>query len=714
MTHAVIAASFAREPFYYIEIQIGSTVYRYCTARDLVPVGLDAIPCLKGVPSISPAEADSSGGPGLRASITVALSDFADQTAGGVNYWAKWRAVNPYYEGRRLSYFAGFVEGDTFDASNFIRRDYVIEKFDQSRAGVTFTGKDPLKLAANNKAQYPAASKGTLLAALTNSATSATLQPSGVGSEYPASGFVRVRSEVMAFTRSGDALTLTRAQYNTAATAHNAGDTVQLCAVINASAPAIVQTLLTAAGVSASYIPIAEWNAEASIYLPGNYATILTEPVGVTTLLKEIGEQAPHMLYWDDRANVIQFVAIKAPPSSGARELNASDHIINGSFDLKDDPDQRVTRVFVYFGQFDPTKKLDEASNYRQTFIRVDPTAETNYQGSKIKTVFSRWISDTNKAAAIRLAARIGRRFYNTPRRASLSVDVKDSDVWTGSPVKITHPMIADTSGAPKATDFQVISAADRGTQIALTALEWLYGPAVPEDADADATGKLVVISGEMYGLNLRTIFNAIYPSVDAADNVRFVFDGAAVIGSTSTATPAIDTGAWPELTTPPLLDVRGFIAGAGGKGEDSTGGGAGAGGIAIKLSSNVRINNSGTIGGGGGGGGRELVSSTRAAGGGGAGFNPGQPGSQTTSGPSSYVVAYAAAGTRTTGGQGAQVVTEGAEPETATGGYGGDLGQPGQTKTGAGGAAGLAIQRNGFTITYEGAGAGDIRGAIT
>lgn len=708
MSFASIAASFEREPFYFIEIQIGSTIYRYCTARGIIPAGLDAIPCLDGMPQTSAAEVDASGGPGIRASISCTLSDFADGTA---SYWAKWRAQNPYYEGARISYFSGFVVADTYDATKFRRRDYVLEKFQIRRGKVNFTGKDPLKLASNARAQYPQASRGSLLAALPVGTTTATLQPSGVGAQYPTSGFVRVRSEIMAYTRSGDALTLTRGQYNTAQAQHSAGDTVQLCAVLNDSAPNLVRTLLLAAGVASSYIPIAAWQAEASIYLPGNYSTILTEPVGVTTLLKELGEQAPHLLYWDDKANVIQFVAVKEPPDS-AQPLTWQDHIVADSFDVQDDPDARVTRVFVYFGQFDPTKKLDEPSNYQQTFIRIDPTAETNYGGSKIKTVFSRWISSVNKAAAIRLSARIGRRFYNTPRRVSFALDLKDSDVWTGSPVKITHPLITDTAGAPVATDFQVLSAAERPGVANYTALEFLYGPSVPEDADADTTGKVVVLSGEMQNINLRAIFDSIYPTLDPADDVRFVFDPAAVIGSTSTGTPSIVTGAWSTLTTPPLLDVRGLILGAGGAGAPSSGGAGGAGGIAISLGGPIRLNNSGLIAGGGGGGGYDMDATARAAGGGGAGYTPGAAGSQTFP-PDTVIARIPEPGTRTAGGLGALNTVGTSEPRTAEGGSGGGLGLPGDSKTSAGGAAGLAIKTNGYTITNTGAGAGDTRGGI-
>jgi hypothetical protein len=631
--------------------------------------------------------------------------------------------MHPFYEGGRLSVFSGFVVADAYNAANFTRRDYVIEKFSLTMSGASFTGKDPLKLASNNKAQIPSPSRGSLLAAITNVATSATLQPAGIGAQYPATGFVRIRAEVMSYTRSGDALTLTRGQYNTAATPHSAGDSVQICRVFSDSAPNLVRDILIAAGVPSEYIPIAEWQAEAAVFLPGNYSTILTAPTGATALLKELGEQAPHLLFWNDKTNRIDFIAVKAPPT-GARGLDWRDHIIADSFNAEDDPTLRVSRVFVYFGQFDPTKKLDEPANYQQTFIRVDPGAEADYGSPVTKAIYSRWISTVNKAAAIRLAARIGRRFFNTPRRIGLSVDVKDQDVWTGSAVKVTHPLITDTAGAPVATDFQIVSATEKPGKITYKAIEFLYGPSVPEDADADATGKLIVLSGELQNLNLRAVFDSIYPTLDPADDVRFIFDAAAVMGSSSTASPAIVTGTWAGLTTPPLLDVRGLILGAGGRGADAELGAAGgAGGVALDLQAPIRLNNSGTIGGGGGGGGSawgiigmQGNGSPQVgglAGGGGAGYNPGAAGGGGI--PPSYP------GQRLVGGDGVEIRGDFDGRYVMRSGDGGDIGQGGdggfvidQGTGGDGGAPGLAIRRNGFTITYTGAGAGNTPGGIS
>ena len=128
--------------------------------------------------------------------------------------------------------YSGYLEQDgSFNAANFEVRTYVIEQWDGiDTNGITkITAKDILKLASDDRAVAPKASIGKITLDMTTSTTSVNLTPTGIGSDYGSSGYVRIGSEVMAFTRSGDTLTLTRAQKGTTASTHKQGDTVQLC-----------------------------------------------------------------------------------------------------------------------------------------------------------------------------------------------------------------------------------------------------------------------------------------------------------------------------------------------------------------------------------------------------------------------------------------------------------------------------------------------------
>ncbi len=229
--------------------------FRFYQSRSPAPIGLagslvsgiDPIPNLLNV-SISPAKLDVSGGLGVRSSVTCTFTDHPYSDIGVDKYiddrtyiasdkgsfWTKLRARNPNYQNRSLRVLSGDLENGVFDINNFETRYYVVDSMNVTDGKCTIVAKDPLKLAGSKKAQAPAPSNGLLQSAITSGAASLTLTPAGVGnSEYPVSGKVLIKSEVMSFTRAGDVLTFTSAQNNTLATEHRANDTVQLCLEYN-------------------------------------------------------------------------------------------------------------------------------------------------------------------------------------------------------------------------------------------------------------------------------------------------------------------------------------------------------------------------------------------------------------------------------------------------------------------------------------------------
>jgi hypothetical protein len=170
------------------------------------------------------------------------------------------------------------------------------------------------------------------------------------------------------------------------------------------------------------------------------------------------------------------------------------------------------------------------------------------------------------------------------------------------------------------------------------------------------------------------------------------------VAGSSINGIYAVRTGDWAVLNTPPMIVNNGLIVGKGGDGAD-VGGSPGDGSGAIQLESDIRLDNSSTIGGGGAGGDFRTEGGAQAAGGGGGGYVNGEGGSGTTYSPTGDAtgVTQAQDGTNTTGGAGGSASgNTGGEPATASGESGGDLGQDTSTAN-----AGKAIDLNGFTVTY-------------
>lgn len=718
MAYDTVRKEFNRVPFAYVEIEVGGTTTRVCYDQDLPP-GLEAIPSMKqGAAKVTPAIIDLQGGLGQRSTLTVNFSESMDYNVWGtitnpVRYWARWRAENPYYRGGRISLFTGYIVNGLYDLSNFQQRDYVIETFAYTGSNISFTGKDPLKDADNDRAKAPAEVSGELSAAINDTATSLTLQPAGVGDlEYSASGWIRINDEVMSFTRVADVMTIVRAQYNTTASDHAEDDKVQECLVYDTETVSNItyDLLTTYGGIDTSYINKAEWDAESSSSFSTRYSTIITEPTGVNELIQEFAESAPHYVYYDDRANLIRFVALKQPPED-ALNLSYEANLLQGSVAVVDKQDMRISTVICNYGQFNPTVVLDDVTNYARTYIRVDSDSVTNYGTPKYKTIYSRWISQDNKSAAVLMTARIGRRFSDAPREISFSLDAKDIDIWTGDPCNVQTDLIVQSGGGYPFLPYQILSASEGKNNFQFKALEHTYGPAVDGDDDAeDPDIRLVYINGDndrLNNRNLRDVYEDVYglDPLDPGLDIRFIFESSCVAGSSTLADAGVNTGAWPELTTPILIDNRGLIVGIGGNGESASGTAATNGGVGLELDDDIRLDNSGIIGGGGAGG--DAVSNPdpdfggNFAGGGGAGYFNGQGGAGSTANDPTAILILAQPGTNTTGGNGATV------DGLIKGEDGADLGDNATTATG-----GNAIALNGNTITYINA--GDIRGTIS
>lgn len=678
------------------------------------------IPALLSI-NITPAEIDLKGGIGSRSRVTLKFKDFPTDDKDADPYidertliarengtfWTKLRARNPNYQNRKIVLTSCYLVDGFYRASNSKFRTFYIDSMDVSNGVCTITAKDPLKLASSGKALAPAVSNGQLDADLTAAATTATLKPVGVGdTDYAASGKIRINNEVLSFTRVTDTLTLTRAQNNTTAVEHSENDTVQQCLEYNDQVNVIVEDLLTNyANIDPDFIPTETWQDEIDTFISGLLDGIVTKPTDVNKLLKELSESMPHYLWWDEEEQEINLTALKAPPTD-ADVLDMDGNLVKQSVKLKDKPQMRLSTIVVNFGQFDPTKKLDEPSNYQQSYERKDQNSIEKYGSNEVRVINSRWISSGNKAAALQLAALYGRRFSDIPRHISFDLDPKDSDVWIGQSRSINHRDILDFNGVPIDTIFQILSARE-SKLFNYTALEYTYGEALPDDeGGGDPNVDLVILSVDQLNANLRTIYDTLFPAPDAATEAKFIVEDGVIVGSDTPSNIAMQTGTWPAGATLTLVN-NGYIVGAGGAGQHaSSSPSAIGGGLGLDLNHDLTLVNNNIIGGGGGGGGYDINTqggdSASCDGGGGAGSIAGAKGGGLTwdlSGEPT-TVRNSESGNIDTGGAGARVTYIGATEIIAAAGNGGNLGQAGGSATGSGGSGGFAIDKNGNTLT--------------
>tara|TARA_R110000796_G_scaffold148262_7_gene265154 strand:- start:5249 stop:7804 length:2556 start_codon:yes stop_codon:yes gene_type:complete len=708
--------------------------YKFCSARSPHPFKMNnIIPCLSDV-NIAPASIDAKGGIGARTSVSVQMDDLPSSDRNGIDpylsertynafdvglFFVKWRTRNANYENYQARVLSGYIVDNTYVKSNFEVRYYVLSTMTATNGSAGFTFKDPLQLISNKKALAPMPSNGVLSSDITNNATSLNLQPSGIGDdEYPASGIIKIKSEVARFTRSGDALTLARGQFNTLATEHKSGDTAQICLNYDGTRSVdLVQAelLIKYSGLPSITIPRGIWKEEAGDFLISNPNRLITDPTLVDSLVSQLCEQWPHKLFWNDRSRRVEFVALKAPPNSATNSLTFSKNLLELS--VSDQPSMQLSTIFVMYGQFDPTKKVDEKDNYQITTSRVNVDAIARYNSNNSIVIYAPWISAGNGAAARRISTLKGRRFGIVPRQIAFALEDKDSLTWLGDVKSILHPDISDQNGNPIATNFEITQASE-GDTFTYQALEFNYDEALAQD---DAIGVGVVdLPIDERNINLRDKYNAIYGTPTSSTVAKFIVYSGVVIGSTSVSVASLVTGNWPAGASVTLqLNSGSAVVGFAGSGS-SAGNLNGTNGFdAISLAYDLTIVNDGTIGGGAGGGGSRNQAGYIAAGGGGAGDISGNAGTSDTTGQGTLTsVQSAQNGTPEAGGSGARINYNSAgEPFILIGGAGGSLGQNGADGQGDGigsngGLAGKAVDLNGNILTQPVS--GDIFGTVS
>ena len=616
--------------------------YRHCEGRSFLPANLVAVPDIESV-ELSPARIEIGGGLGVRASATITMRDApssdieADKyvseridgtaDADGDAYnptlrgtrWGKFKARNPFYTGSICEVFSGYITDGVFDIDNFQRRTYVIEVIDgpSSSGVVRLVAKDPLKLTDIDRAQAPQPSVGRLGASITDTDTEFTLEPEGVGDlDYPSSGLVRINDEIMSFSRTGDSMTVARAQEGTEADEHSGSGTVQLCLVYQTTTVAdVIFDLATEyADIPAEFIDKSAWDTESADNFPFPVNAVISEPVAVKDLLIEIAESAPHQLWWDERVNLINFQAIKEPPSSTV-VLNDNSNFIADSVRLEDKPEKRISQVWFYFGQRNRTKSVNEINNYRQIYVRADAQQEQNYGSRRIKTVRSRWINAAAIDFVTRSASLIGRRFSRVPREATFALTSKDSDIWLGDIVGIRHRNQQDETGAELVRNYQITSVSESASVFQYRAMEVLFAAPLPQD-DVDPSVTLIASNGDRNVVISDLFVENFGPIPSTPLTVNYLVPDGVTVGGTTDFIAALQPGAFPSNITVNVI-VEGRVQGAGGAGGNggsleggvATDGSHGAPGkvafrVGVSFAGDCSITVNGELWGGGGGGG--------------------------------------------------------------------------------------------------------------
>jgi hypothetical protein len=412
---------------------------------------------------------------GARAVATVALMDFPFNDVGFDPYpstrsynpvtrgsfWTKWLARNPYHVGYTLRIYDGYF-GD--DLSAMIMREYSIEKIDASRSSVRITAKDILRKITDNQIKAPALSNGALALAIGAADTSFTVA-GAVLADYPATGWVRIGSEMIAYTSrvtSGSNLVfsgLTRGALNTTAASQSLNARVQrVLAYIDTPFSDIIYDLLTVWGeIPAAFITKPDWDAEfdewRSLY---RFTGYVTEPTDVDRLVGELCQQGLANVWWDERVQKIIFRAQR--PNFAPRTLTQEGDIVADSFVVTENPKDRCSQVYVYFNPRSPVLNLTDKNSFASAEAFIDVDKERQYGETKVKEIFCRWVPSNVIARTLGQAYLL--RFRDVRKEISFTLTAKDiTDAWTGTVLQLRHFLLADFTGLERVSPWIITSA---------------------------------------------------------------------------------------------------------------------------------------------------------------------------------------------------------------------------------------------------------------
>jgi hypothetical protein len=642
---------------------------RFSKAAMYLPKTIEAFPNIKSIDH-TPAVVSIGENLGERGSIKVTFEDVPHSDTGpGYDpyyidraydpfdqgtHWGKFRARHAFLQGAYCRRYRGLV-GDSLDSMD--KQLFTVETATGPDAKWEFSivAKDLLKLLDGDRAQAPAANTAALLNV--EAAVNNTIElTAGTGEEFPASGYACIGGdEVVSFTRSGDILDCTRGQLNTTARDHEAGERVQLVlAYEGQDVSAIIADLMVTYGnIPASYIPASSWETETGSFLNQVFTGYITEPTSVAKLVSELIEQAGLIVWWSDSSEHVSLQVVRQ--ISSASVTIDETYVRKGSFEIKEQPTKRASQVWIFFNQRNPTRPLDEESNFANILLTVDSDAVADYNTPAIKKIFSRWIPNGGSTAAERISDLLLARYRRAPRKFSFDLFAENElGVAPASGHLLSMPQLQEADGSRASIPVQITSLKMGAEGEEVTAEELQAG-----DIEGLADD-IIILNTDQNNVDLESVHDSLYPVAVSGDNVICYITSGTTIGSSSPGVPSFVVGSFAAGVNVYLIN-EGDIQGGGGAGGDGGPGGDGAevgrssdpgqngndgqdGGTALYTRTTINVDSrlgniwggggGGGGAGGGGGGGRGATGGDTAGGGGGAGGSGGGGGAGTANGP--------------------------------------------------------------------------------
>lgn len=415
---------------------------------------------------------------GLRGTISATLQDFEFRNQFG-DFYASERTVRGSIGRLILAWLGEAVpqlqmylytgrKGDAL-ADMTVQR-YDVTNISPPSGGVwTIEGMDLLARASRKKAEFPRATDLRLQQALgeTDTVISVSGLESDVSDAFGNDGYFygRFGSEIIRYTGysgSDGVWMLTgvvRGQLGTSTESHAVDAGFQRVGHYRSIQYwQLVYDLLTNhTTIPADVIPYAdEWTNEGNTYLSSLAGTgTFSEPRPVEEICAEAMRDGMFSLWWDERAQKVKIKALRQPIET-PREITERGGIVSSA--IKRTPDDRRTRVTIYYNRQNPAVSLTDSTNYATQRIRIDAEAESeSYADGTVRNLV--WYSalmrtDTN---ALLVQASFLQRYRQTPQYIELTLADKDGDLGIGDVVQVTSYDVLDTLGNPVTDSWQII-----------------------------------------------------------------------------------------------------------------------------------------------------------------------------------------------------------------------------------------------------------------
>lgn len=417
---------------------------------------------------------------GIRAGCTVTLDDFpfsdfvgdfylADRTLGEATFWEKWQARNKFYAGMYLRVYDGYNGQRLQDMR---QRLYVVESVDGPNNGqVTITGRDPLRLTAKNKAEFPRQVDIELVADVTAAATSIEVFAATETDLTDSFGntpekYLRLGDELICYTgiteNAPGRYSLNGVERGCLSTTPEAGRAEQQLQRAgyyrNQYIWKIAADLIKShTAIPNGFVNEAAWDAEAASYLAQFIVSgVVAEPTAVESLLGELCQQGQFSIWWDEELQTIPLIVVQ-PPVSAVPLLTDSANILSDPQKVRL-PDESVTRATVRYAPFSPTGRLQDAADFEKVHSRIDGDSENANARDAIlqRVVNSRWLLTLTQALSV--TRRILDNYRDIPEQLVLRIDAKDSNAMIGDVYDVQTEAFKDTEGNLLVTRWQVIA----------------------------------------------------------------------------------------------------------------------------------------------------------------------------------------------------------------------------------------------------------------